>query len=147
MPPVDTQPQSVVRYLTRLLTAVVIHNGGELRIPLKAIREVAEESSRQMLVEDTNVESDELVLRFGSKHSAVYPVEPECLSPKPISPSNQTSAPISNPSSPQVRPPLTDEQERALEMLARYRRIKARIKKQPPEGSVLGRNELSEILG
>src|SRR5580700_11374162 len=127
MPPVDTQPQSVVRYLTRLLTALCIERGGELRIPLKAIREVAAETSRQMLVEDTNLESDELVLRFGTKNSAVFPVEPECPSPRPTLVPNQTSQSTLNPSSPQARQPLTDEQLKALELVNRYRRMKARV--------------------
>src|ERR1039457_6456547 len=87
MPPTDTAPASVIRYLTRLLAALAVQAGGELRIPLKAVRMVASEDNRQALLEDTNIETDELVLRFGSKLSAVYPVDHEpCLdSPKPRS--------------------------------------------------------------
>lgn len=145
MPPPDTSPQSVVRYLTRLLTAICIHNGGELRIPRSAIREVEESNARQMLCEDTNTETDELVLRFGTKHSAVYPVEPECLSQKPTLVPNiqpQTS-PI--PLSPKSRKPLSEAELEKMERAVRAAKIAARVRAQP--SSVSGQSELSEILG
>lgn len=148
MPPPDTSPQSVVRYLTRLLTAICIHNGGELRIPRYAIRQVEESNARQMLCEDTNTETDELVLRFGTKHSAVYPVEPECLSQKPNQPSVQPNVqpqtfPI--PLSPQSRKPLSEAELEKMERAVRAAKIAARVKTQP--ASVSGQSELSEILG
>jgi hypothetical protein len=128
MPPIDTSPQSVVRYLTRLLAALSLEHGGELRISLKNVRQIEQESARQMLCEDTNLESDELVLRFGTKHSAVYPVEPECPSSKTSQASNsqvvqpQPSRP--SPSSPHVKSPITPEQEMRLEQALKQRRIK-----------------------
>src|ERR1700677_2583256 len=112
MPPIDTSPQSVVRYLTRLLAAMCQERGGELRIRRSVIRNIEEENQRQLLCEDIDSGKDELVLRFGSKHSAVYPVEPECLTPKTSPP---TSQPTSSPSSPQSRPPLSEEQLRLME--------------------------------
>src|SRR5579872_5201739 len=105
MPPLDTSPPSVVRYLTRLLTALCLERGGELRIPLKGVRVLEQEPTRQMLIEDTNVETDELVLRFGTKHSAVFPVDSECVKTSATTP--QTSQPTSTLSSqkPSVRKP------------------------------------------
>ena len=75
MPPVGTTP---LQYLTRLLAALVRQSGGELRIKSRFLREVTSESARQALFEDTDAKKDEIVLRFGSKDSAIYPVEPEC---------------------------------------------------------------------
>lgn len=149
MPPPDTAPQSVVRYLTRLLTAICIHNGGELRIPRYAIRQVEESTARQMLCEDTNTETDELVLRFGTKHSAVYPVEPECLSQKPNQPSVQPNVQPQTFGIPQPqaksRRPLSEAELEKMERAVRAAKIAARVKTQP--ASVSGQSELSEILG
>lgn len=134
-------------YLTRILAALVRDNGGELRIPLRSIRAIADSESRQMLVEDTNVESDELVLRFGTKHSAVYPVEPECKTP-----STQPTEPNAKPpSSPVVRPPLSPAEELKLEATLRAKRVKRTLGQQRAEESQRQReqerNDLSEILG
>src|SRR5271154_2782373 len=145
MPPSATGPLALAHYLTQLLTAMCIERGGELRIPMKAIRSVREESSRQMLVEDTNTETDELVLRFGTKHSAVYPLEPECHSPK-TSPQTLVSPPISIPSSPQSRPPLSDEQLRQMEIAVRTARVKARAERTAEQAREQRQNDLSEIL-
>lgn len=125
MPPVDTSPQSVIRYFTRLLTALTVQAGGELRIPMKVIREVEEETSRQALLEDTNTDTDELVLRFGTKHSAVYPVESEqCASPKLPSATISQPVQLSRPEVPnQRRPPLTDDQ-----ILSLQRKVNARVR-------------------
>ena len=147
-PPIVTENKDRVlaNYLTQLLAALCVAQGGELRIDRKALRQITEEGSRQLLCEDTNTETDELVLRFGSKHSAVYPVEPECLLQKPISPNNPTSPDTSNPSLAGVRRPLTPEQLRALELLQTYQRRKSRVKPRTAE-SVTAQSELSEILG
>src|ERR1035441_686588 len=128
MPPSDKQPESVIRYLTRLLAALTLQAGGELKIPRKFIRGVEEESCRQALLEDTDRISDELVLRYGSKNSAVYPVEPEpCDSPKPRSVSPQTNpVPPVPPLKPVTgRPPFTDQQLAEIELKAR--RMRAEI--------------------
>ena len=112
MPPVDTQPQSVIRYLTRLLAALAIQAGGELHIPMKEVRQVAEEDHRQALLEDTDTEKDEIVLRFGSKSFAVYPVEPD----KPCDSTN-TKPPVQpkQEQKPTTRAPLSMEQLNLLE--------------------------------
>jgi len=109
MPPIDTQPQSVIRYLTRLLAALSLQAGGELRIPMEFVRKIEDESNRQALLEDTDTKKDELVLRFGTKHSAVYPVEPDlCDSPKLQSPTSNLKK-LNN------RPPMTLEELQKLE--------------------------------
>lgn len=144
MPPLDTSPQAVVRYLTRILAAMCQENGGEIRIPRKELRRVEDETSRQLLTEDVDTEKDELVLRFGSKHSAVYPVEPECLTPKAAQPtttvSTQGSQPISTPSS---RKPMSPDQLLKLEKNIRARRVEATLKQEQETGQ----RDLYEILG
>lgn len=123
MPPTDKSDQSVIRYLTRLLAAQALDAGGVLRISLKSIRQIESEGSRQMLCEDTDIAADELVLRFGSKHSAVYPVEPEsCASPKPQSPTQRTTDQNSSPS---VTLPKTVEELQKLERTVKARKAAA----------------------
>ena len=101
MPPTGTTQTDTIRYLTKLLAAFVRQSGGELRIKNKFIREVSDETSRQALFEDTDAKRDELVLRFGSKHSAIYPVEPECQSPpQPVTTSKPTSPVLNSPENP-----------------------------------------------
>ena len=147
MPPSDKQPESVIRYLTRLLAALALQAGGELRIPLKAVRLVSAEGNRQALLEDTNIESDELVLRFGSKNSAVYPVEPEpvCDSPKPRSVSPQTNQPAPVPPSKPVtgRPPFTDQQLAEIELKARRMRAAAAMKRGREQANSLEVSDLN----
>src|ERR1035438_7657232 len=139
MPPSDTSPQSVNRYFKRLLAALVIQAGGELRIPQKFIRQVTEESSPQALFEDSNIEEGTLVLRYGTKNSAVYTVEPEpCTdSRKPQSPTSQID-PLNQPKNPALkgRPPLTEEQLAKVEQAARRMRANAILKRSiRPENS------------
>ena len=130
MPPTDTSPTAVVRYLTHLLAAIVTEHNGEFRIPLGRLRSLADEPSRQMLVEDTDIVKDELVLRFGTKHSAVYPVEPEC----PTTPQSKLSAPSSSPSpaavAPSVRPPQSVDELIRLEKSIRARRVQAQLRRE-----------------
>lgn len=134
MPPIDTTPQSQIRYFTRIIAALVIQAGGELRVPQKFMREVAAESSRQGLFEDSDARADEIVLRFGSKNSAVYPVEPDtpCDSPKPRSVTPQTLSPqvsVDPSSRPMTgRPPMTDQQLALVEEKVRKARVAARMK-------------------
>lgn len=133
MPPTSTSPQDTVQYLTRLLTALVKRAGGELRVPRKLLRQLGDESNRQVLLEDTDSKRDEIVLRFGSKHSAIYPVEPE-VAPSPANLSRTASQqPLqpqsSQPATSQQRShaPLTDEQlarvERKLRQIRTAREI------------------------
>lgn len=141
MPLSNNDPQSINRHLTRLLAAMADDNGGELRIPLKSVRKIEQESARQMLCEDTDVEKDELVLRFGTKHSVVYVVEPECPTPRQnAQASPATSQPTSTPSS---RKPMTVEQLAKLEKNLRARRVEAQLKQDKERQQ----RELSEILG
>lgn len=128
MPPLDTSPQSVIRYFTRLLSALTLQAGGELRIPMKFVREISSVDARQALLEDTNTESDELVLRFGTKHSAVYPVESDKW------PSSSTASPPPQPARPespqQVREPLTVERLQKLQRAIHQRLQKASLQKE-----------------
>ena len=120
MPPTDTTPQGTIRYLTRILAIIAQESGGEIRIKRSKMRKLEEESFR--LFEDVDDKKDELVLRFDSKHSAIYPVEAECrqqpqsvaVQPRPpaVPPTTKTGS----------HPPLTDEQ------LARAERKIAQIK-------------------
>ena len=135
MPPTDTTPQSQIRYFKRIIAALVVQANGELRIPQKFMRQVASESSPQGLFEDTNTDSDELVLRFGTKNSAVYTVEPEpCASPtlrSPTSVSPQSYPPNDDPSPPRNtmgRPPLTEQQLAVMEMKVKRARAAARMR-------------------
>lgn len=141
MPPSSTGPLALSQYLTKLIAAMCLERGGELRIRRSKIREVDEEGAPQMLVEDSDTETDELVLRFGSKHSAVYPVTPECRTQRPNS--ETISPPTLNPSSPQSRPPLTEDQLAALEMVNKLRKVKA----QQSRVRDTRQSDLSEILG
>lgn len=148
MPPPDNSPASVVRYLTRLLAALTVQSGGELHIPLRAIRAIELESSRQMLSEDTDVKKDELVLRFGTKHSAVYPVEGECKTqPTPVQNASTASIQPTGQTAPTVRPPLSPSEEAKLELALRAKRMKRRIVQQQAQRNADAQNDLSEILG
>ena len=136
MPPTDTSPQSVNRYFKRLLAALTLQAGGELRIPQKFIRQVLDESSPQALFEDYNAETDETVLRFGTKNSAVFTIEPEpCDSPKLRSVTSQTIPPSSPPppdlsaQTPRGRPPLTEQQLGAIAQKVRQMQIQAAMKR------------------
>lgn len=119
MPPLDTSPESQIRYLTRLLAALVTQNHGELRVKRKLLRKLEDENMRQALFEDLDDRKDEIVLRFGSKHSAVYPLESECRTNPSANAAGRANIP-----SPSPRPvpaptntektgtfqPMTDEQ-------------------------------------
>ena len=100
MPPRDNTPESINRYLTRILAALAKGNGGELRIKRKLLREVEDETSRQVLLEDLDTKHDEIVLRFGSKHSAIYPVEAESFQPRPQSQPQPAPQPAALPVTP-----------------------------------------------
>ena len=152
MPPSDSSPQAVNRYLTRILAALSKAAGGELRIKRKLLRQVEDETSRQVLLEDLDSRRDEIVLRFGSKHSAIYPVESEKASSERIS--QTTTSPISaqpNPSGqlqPQASPspvsrtdtvnprsslPFTEEQlSRAERKISQLKNLAAIRREKPP---------------
>lgn len=142
MPPSDTSPQSTIRYLTRILAALAKGAGGELRIKRKMLRQVEDETSRQVLLEDLDSKKDEIVLRFGSKHSAIYPVEAETSnqSLQTAQPA-RTQAPPPQPSpqvprdvkSPQSALPFTEEQlARAERVIAKQKTLLAIRREKPP---------------
>jgi hypothetical protein len=132
MPPTGTTP---LQYLTRLLAAFVRQNGGEIRIKNKHIREVMEVEARQALFEDEDTKKDEIVLRFGSKHSAIYPIEPECrASAQPATPTQPITAQTQPGSTPaQVRKAFTDaDLLKAENAIKRLRNVNAIRKSQSP---------------
>ena len=151
MPPADKSPEQQLRYFIRLLAAVCqMSPKGELRIPTCLIRKL-EDDPRQAIFEDTDTEKDEIVLRFGSKHSAMYPVEPITRGDQPsptLTPSQPTvpltvpplvSTPIAQPS----RHPLTMEQLARAEQKIKQVRLAAQLKQARQMES---ERELSEIL-
>lgn len=104
MPPSDSSPQSRERYFLRLLAALAQSNNGELRIKQSDVDKVAGAGARQALFEDFDSRRQEIVLRFGSKLSAVYPFDGDGVA--------QTScpAPIAHPQAsqePEIPPPFT----------------------------------------
>lgn len=125
MPPPDTTPQSRLNYFIRLLAALSLQAGGELRIPRKFLRAVEEEDKRQALLEDTNFDTDELVLRFGSKHAAFYPVESDTCASSKTSPPPQPARPEAPQ---QVREPLTEKELARLQRTINARLAQARLK-------------------
>lgn len=102
MPPTGKNPQDVINWLTTLLSALAQKHKGELRISRKLIRKVQDAGLRQVLLED--LQNDDIVLRFGSKHSAIYPVEPECHEAQPVQ--AKTASPPANPG----RQPMSNEE-------------------------------------
>src|ERR1035441_1310170 len=117
MPPSDSSLESRYRYANRLLAALTLQAGGELRIPMKFVRTIEQEDKRQALMEDSNFDSQEIVLSLFTKHAALYPIEPEpCLdSPKPrsVTSASQPSPQVpssSPPPSTTGRPPLSEDQ-------------------------------------
>lgn len=141
MPPSSTTPEAINRYLTRILAALAKRNGGELRIPRKALRQVEDETSRQVLLEDLDSKKDEIVLRFGSKHSAIYPVESETFqatsatSRPPVSVPSAPASPNPPPkTAPQSVLPFTDEQlARAEKKIAQMQNLRAIKRERQPE--------------
>lgn len=131
MPPVGTTPQ---QYLTRMLAALIVQNGGELRIKSKFMREVMRESERQAIFEDTDAKKDEIVLRFGSKDSTLYAIEPECRAngqPEPkVRTQPQTAATIPAEPAPQGRLALTDQDLANMEVKIRKIRVASQMKRQ-----------------
>lgn len=136
MLPLDTSPQSRLEYLTRMLSALCVQSGGELRIPGKIVRELEQAEARQAMFYDENLTTDEIVLRFGTKNAAVFPVEPcrkpkESVSPQPQSTQTQTSPPMDG--KPQVRKPWTEERLAAAEKKIRAARIVAQMRREANE--------------
>ena len=150
MPPIDRSLESQNRYFLRLLAAVALERGGELRIPMAIIRRL-EEDPRQALFEDSNSQTDELILRFGTKHSAMYPVEPLACQPEakpqpqtqiePTQPSTVPPAPSGNPN--RQRLPLSLDQLAAAEKKLRQVRMAAQLKIARQQES---ERELADIL-
>lgn len=143
MPPLNNTPESVNRYLTRILAALAKRAGGELRIKRRDLRMVEDETSRQVLLEDLDSKKDEIVLRFGSKHSAIYPVEADT---SPVS-SQTSKSPASEQSvsrpqavprnlattTPQTSLPFTEEQlAKAEREILRQKTILQIRRERPP---------------
>ena len=91
---------------------------GELRIKRHLLRQVEDETSRQVLLEDLDSKKDEIVLRFGSKHSAIYPVEAESSNQ-----SSQTAKSQPSPAPPpQPIPPPAKRPQRSSKRTPVHRR-------------------------
>lgn len=151
MPPAEKSEVAKLRYFTRLIAAIVTDHGkaGELRVKKSTLDRLNGEPSRQALFEDFDTRRDELVLRFGSKLSAVYPFEGDgatCQNPKqqPAQPSTTSTAPdlfplTSEPTTfpPQSRPPLSDAELAAAERKAKQILAAVRIRKERQQSSSL----------
>ncbi len=123
MPPVDTTPQGAIRYLTRILAILAQERGGEIHIKRAKMRKLEEESFR--LFEDVDDKKDELVLRFDSKHSAIYPVEAECRQQPQSAAVQPRAAAVPPTQRTGSRSPLTDEElSRAEREIARQRTVR-----------------------
>ena len=143
MPPSDPSPQSRERYFLRLLAALARRSGGELRIKQCDVDEVAGAGARQALFEDFDTKRGEIVLRFGSKLSAVYPfdgdgVQSQCPAPQAFqTPSQEVPELTLTPPSPQSplksRKPLTDSELRQLEIKGQRLAMAAKIRREQQE--------------
>jgi len=144
MPPSDPSPQSRERYFLRLLAAIARRNNGELRIKESELAEVAGAGARQALFEDFDSKRQEIVLRFGSKLSAVYPFDGEGASTQPCpvptaqpqpsitsSESTITASPLKSPL--KHRLPLTDLELRNLEVKGARLSMAAKIRRETQE--------------
>jgi len=81
MPPTLRDNESVaaaeLRWVKRILAALALASkNNTLIIPRKYLDRISDTSERQAIFEDRDSRGN-IVLRFGSKHSAVYPVESE----------------------------------------------------------------------
>jgi len=143
MPPVDQTPQSVIRYLTRLLCALADHSPkGELRIKQSHLNELAGEGSERALFETFDAKSREVVLQFRPKSLATYLIEePQCPSTPQTIPMSQTTIPPTLPKA-TVKPPLTDEQLARAENQIHRLKVARAIKNQRAQSS----NPLEGIL-
>lgn len=128
MPPSDSSIESKYRYANRLLAALTLQAGGELRIPMKFIRTIEGEDKRQALMEDSNLETEEIVLRLFTKNAALYPIESDKW------PASSTASPPPQPARPessqQVREPLTVEKLQKLQRAIHQRLQKAALQKE-----------------
>jgi hypothetical protein len=140
MPPSDPSPQSRERYFLRLLAVLARRNNGELRIRQADVAEVAGAGARQALFEDFDSKRQEIVLRFGSKLSAVYPFDGDgaiqpCPAPQvsPTAATTQETAASLPQSSLKSRKPLTDSELRDLEVRGQRLAMAARIRREMQE--------------
>lgn len=145
MLPTDSSPQSRLEYISRLLAALCLQSGGELRIPSLAMQQLEQEPARQALFYDENLNTGEIVIRFGTRNSAVFPVEP-CKKTQPsqvvIDPSRRPQPPAfpsQESDQPRVRKPMSD-----AELARAERKIKAlrtvlqmRREQQEPQPEIL----------
>lgn len=140
MLPLDSSAQSRLEYLTRMLSALCVQAGGELRIPGKIVRELEQAEARQAMFYDENLTTDEIVLRFGTKNAAVFPVEP-CRKPKELVSPQPQSTKESIPGTPQSRKPMSDQDLDRLEKKLNAAKVVIRMKREAKEQQL---QELSE---
>jgi hypothetical protein len=89
--------------------------------------------ARQALFEDFDTKKEEIVLRFASRHSAVYPFEGDvCPQPQPTN----------NATPPAPRKPLSDLELKAAETKAKQIQAAIRIRRERQQSS----NPLEGIL-
>lgn len=165
----DTPERAALRWMTRILAALAHQSkDGTVTISRRSLEAVSDVSERQALFEDRDNRGN-LVLRFGSKHSAVYPVESDTRwddpreartnsRPRVETPSSAASSPSPSPSpsptDPQVVPPKTDQKIAQLEATIKKQQIvnrvvagayqRERLKRQSLEGMLEGLPEASE---
>lgn len=148
MPPTSPDPKQQLSYFIRLLAALCLQGGGSLTIDMAHLRAIDEDGSRQALVEETDCANDCVVLRYGSKHSAMYPVEP--LSQPQTQPRATTqSSPVLSPNiSPAVPPrkPLSVNELRAAERKIQQARMAAELRAERAASSQMPPDEWVESL-
>ena len=134
MLPQDTSTQSRLEVLTRLLAAVCIQAGGELKISGLTIHQLEDSEGRQALFYDEDRGTGEIMLRYGSRASAVFPVEP-CRKQATSSTTSTILDPLKagvspSPGEPRVRKPLTDEYLAKAEKKIRAARVVLNMKRE-----------------
>lgn len=162
MPPVASDDKTVNRWYNRLLTALTIEFGGELHIPAATVRALEADDSRAVLVEEVNLETDDIVLRFFSKHTAVYPVESEAChsrmqsslqtAPQTTGYASSVSTPRPQPPAPapsppaQVRAPLSDQELARIAKRVQQMQLLRRLRTEQARRQQSEQDISSEIL-
>ena len=127
MPPTDQNPVSVIRHLTRLLSAVAHSSSGQIRIPQTTMDMIVGGGDPKALFESYDYAKAEIVLEFRPKSLATYLVEepkqcqPETTSGTQSSVTSHSDLP--NSEKPGVARPLSDDQLASAERM--MNRIKA----------------------
>jgi hypothetical protein len=161
----ETREQAILRWMTRILAALAHQSKtGTIIVSRRSLDAVSDTVERQALFEDRDKRGN-LVLRFGSKHSAVYPVESDSGKPdgKWEGPKEvridrsqpQVQSQLSpSPSEPQVVPPKSSAREAQLEITLKRQQLANKIvagalqrerqKRQSLEGMLEGLPEVNE---